>query len=76
MLGCWEQQLGRVFYVNCSVIAPVDMLTVQVALWSHDCLNMQQALEIDMHSECLHCVAERVRSQFLLVLRYPEPDGE
>jgi hypothetical protein len=76
MLGCWEQQLGRVFYVNCSVITPVDVLAVQAALWSHDCMNTQQALQLDMHSECLQCIPETVRSQFLLVLRYPEPDGK
>jgi hypothetical protein len=52
------------------------MLTIQAALWSADCLALDQAQQLDEHSECLQCVPAAVRDQFLCALRYPEPEGK
>jgi hypothetical protein len=82
MSGSWERELNAFFNAvyyqsKSSLIALVDMLAIEAALWSHDCLNMQQALELDMSSEFLQCIPEAVRKKSLPEIRYPEEqEGE
>jgi hypothetical protein len=71
----WQAKLHTVFW-STSSIRPVDMLAIQAALWSNDCLNFDQAQQLDEDSECLQCLPRELRTHFKVVISTAQPNGK
>eukprot|EP00953_Heterococcus_sp_UTEX-ZZ885_P023714 13024-Heterococcus_DN1.PRE.1 len=52
------------------------MLAIQAALWSNDCLNFDQAQQLDEDCECLQCIPRELRTHFKVVINTAQPNGD
>jgi hypothetical protein len=74
LVHVWQARLHHVFWSTRS-ISPVDLLAIQAALWSNDCLNFDQAQQLDEDSECLQCLPRELRTHFKIVINTAQPGG-
>jgi hypothetical protein len=73
--GVWQWRLQKIFWSTPSISA-VDMLAIQEALWSNDCLDFNQALQLDDDSKCLQCLPRELRTQLRIAISTAQPDGK
>jgi hypothetical protein len=71
----WDAQLYTILQTTTS-IKWVDMLAIQAALWSNDCLDFEQALQLDEDSECLQCLPRELRTHFKIAIKTAQPIGK